>query len=393
MKPAEADSGEAAIADLRQAAAQGTPYRLVLLDFIMPSMDGYAVAEELRRDEEFGGLTIMMLTSAGQHGDAARCKELGIEAYLTKPVRRCDLLDGILSVLGVRVPAHGERPVVTRHLPEEARRRLRVLVAEDNVVNQELAVRMLEKAGHSVAIAGNGKEALEALASDDFDLVLMDVQMPEMDGFEATGQIRSARSFNSPIRNPSIPIIAMTAHAMAGDEEQCLAAGMDGYVSKPMRADALHEAIESCLNARQEFEAAGPPAPGDSAIDLEEALEGVDDDMELLQDLAKLFLGDCPARMAALREAINAADGEEIRCTAHALKGAASNFGAQAVVDAASRLEEIGRGGDLGAAEASMSTIQEHMESLKLELTALTDAKQGNRDRLAALARHDGQSP
>jgi len=185
-----------------------------------------------------------MLTSAGLRGDAARCRELGISAYLNKPVKRSDLLQAIRGALGSRVPAGQNLPVVTIHSLRENLKRLSILLVEDNRVNEALALRMLERRGHRVSVERNGRAALAALQQQTPDLVLMDVQMPEMDGFEATATIReSERNSGKHLR-----IIAMTAHAMAGDRERCLAAGMDGYVSKPIRADDLFFVIDQVFS-------------------------------------------------------------------------------------------------------------------------------------------------
>jgi len=250
-------------------------------------------------------------------------------------------------------------------------------VAEDNRVNQTLALRLLEKHGHTAVVVGNGREALAALHRNQFDLVLMDVQMPEMDGLEATRRVRNRQSSTpqSEIPNPSIPIIAMTAHAMKGDEERCLAVGMNGYVTKPIRADALFEAIESCLGDR-------PPVspPGRSVIDRDKALASVDGDTELLRELAGLFLGDCPTQMAAIGQAIATGDAAGLRSAAHALKGAACNFGAKAVTDAALKLEILGRDSQLAGAGAACSALEAEMEHLELDLTALAQGDGSDQD-------------
>jgi two-component system, sensor histidine kinase and response regulator len=187
----------------------------------------------------------MMLTSAGQRGDAARCRQLGVAAYLTKPVGQSELFDALVQVLGRgALEAQSSEPLVTRHSLREGRKRLRILLAEDNVVNQKLAVRLLEKRESTVLVASNGREAVAALEKESFDLVLMDLQMPGMDGFEATSAIREKETTSG----THIPIIAMTAHAMKGDRERCLAAGFDGYVSKPVRPQELFEAITALVS-------------------------------------------------------------------------------------------------------------------------------------------------
>jgi PAS domain S-box-containing protein len=241
MRPTAVEGGRAALQALQVAKSTGRPFPLVLLDGQMPEMDGFTLADFIRKDPELVGATIMMLTSAGHLGDAARCRELGISAYLVKPVRQGEMLQGICNVLNLS--SQKQVPLVTRHTLREARNRSRVLLAEDNKVNQTLAVRLLEKRGYVVSIAGNGREALAALEKEAFDIVLMDVQMPEMDGFEATSAIREKERF----AGRHIPIVAMTAHALKGDEERCLAAGMDAYISKPIRTNELFSTIEKVL--------------------------------------------------------------------------------------------------------------------------------------------------
>ena len=254
MKPVLAESGALALAALQQAEQSATPFALLLADVNMPQMDGFTMVERIRQHEDLRQTTIMMLTSVGQRGDAARCRELGIAAYLIKPIAQSQLLDAILNVLGTRAqPADEPRlNLITRHSLRENQRKLRILLAEDNAVNQKLASRLLEKRGHTVAVAGNGREALKVLEKQRFDLVLMDVSMPEMDGLEATRAIRAAEKTTG----AHLPIIAMTAHAMKGDRERCLDAGMDGYVSKPVQAQELFEAAETVLHT-DDFQGVG----------------------------------------------------------------------------------------------------------------------------------------
>jgi CheY-like chemotaxis protein len=242
MRPAAASGGEAALALLQQAKSAGVPFGLMIVDCHMPEMDGFMLVEEVRKSAELAGLTTVMLTSGGQRGDGQRCKELGIAAYLIKPILQSELLEALLRVLG-SCPDVKPVPLVTRHTLREGRRPLRVLLAEDNVVNQRLAVRLLEKQGHMVFVACDGVKALEALERDRFDVVLMDVQMPVMDGVEATAAIREKEKRTG----DHIPIVAMTAHAMAGDRQRFLGSGMDGYVSKPVRSQELFDAIETVL--------------------------------------------------------------------------------------------------------------------------------------------------
>jgi PAS domain S-box-containing protein len=248
MKPVMAASGEAGLDRLREAAARCQPFRLVLLDVMMPEMDGFEVARRIRQDPALAGANVLMLSSGDQVRDAALCRELGVARYLIKPVKQSDLLDAITRIVARGVPENqvarqGPAPTAARPKPL-AGRSLRVLLAEDNVVNQRLAVRLLEKMGHSAHVANNGKEAVEAVEQEAFDLVLMDLQMPEMGGLEATAALREREAVGGGTR---LPIIALTAHVMKGDRERCLEAGMDGYVSKPIRTQELRREIDLVL--------------------------------------------------------------------------------------------------------------------------------------------------
>jgi CheY-like chemotaxis protein len=214
----------------------------------MPKMDGFSLVERIRQRPELATATIMMLTSAGHRGDAERCKQLGVAAYLLKPIRQSELREAIAQVLGAREQT-GAIPLVTRYSLQDAREPmtvLRILVAEDNPVNQRLVIRLLEKRGHRVVLAVDGRQAIEALNQGSFDLVLMDVQMPEMDGLEATALIREKEKKTGKHQ----PIIALTAHAMTGDRDRCLAAGMDGYLTKPIWPQELDQILESYVNRR-----------------------------------------------------------------------------------------------------------------------------------------------
>jgi PAS domain S-box-containing protein len=250
MKPISVNGGAAALEQLSGARAAGDPYNLILTDMHMPDMDGFALVEQIRERPELATATIMMLTSAGHRGDAARCQELGVSAYLLKPIRQSELREAVARVLGAR-ERDGAIPLITRFSLQDAREPdayLNVLLAEDNLVNQRLVVRLLEKRGHRVVVAGTGLEALQALEKESFDLVLMDVQMPEMDGLEATAAIRE-REKSSGLHQP---VVALTAHAMKGDREKCLAVGMEGYLTKPIRPHELDQLLEIYVARRVE---------------------------------------------------------------------------------------------------------------------------------------------
>jgi CheY-like chemotaxis protein len=240
MEPFAADGGASAILALEAATLAGSRYPLVLLDAQMPEMDGFTLAERIRQASYGAGVTVLMLSSSGLRGDGERCRQVGIAAYLTKPFKQSELLDAILTALGTLPQSEPDPKLITRHSLRESGNSLRILVAEDNAVNQMLALRLLEKRGHKVRVAANGKLALEYLDQDLYDLVLMDVQMPEMGGFEATAAIREKEK----LTGAHIPIVAMTANAMKGDEEECIASGMDAYVSKPLNVASLFETIQ-----------------------------------------------------------------------------------------------------------------------------------------------------
>ncbi len=247
-QPTPVGDANECVNQLRLAAKAGDPFSLALIDVHMGEPDGFALAESIRKERELEGAKIVLLTSTGSRGDAARCRKLGVEAYLTKPVKPSELKRILLMALSAGAESQESTPLITRHSLREQQRSLRILLAEDNLVNQKLAVRILEKAGHTVEVADNGRLALEALEASVFDVILMDVQMPELGGLETTQAIRD----NERSTQEHIPIIAMTAHAMKGDRERCLDAGMDAYVTKPIKASQLLETIRSATGEDSE---------------------------------------------------------------------------------------------------------------------------------------------
>jgi CheY-like chemotaxis protein len=248
MKPTSVESGDEALRQLSFARDAGDLYGLILTDLHMPQMDGFGLVERIRQSPHFATATIMMLTSAGHRGDAARCWELGVAAYLLKPIRHDELREAVARALGAK-EHESVVPLITRfslHDGREPSACLSVLLVEDNAVNQRLVARLLEKRGHRVVVAANGREAIAALERDAFDLVFMDIQMPEMDGIDATAAIRKKEQLSGKYQ----AVIALTAHAMKGDQERCLAAGMDGYLSKPIRPQELDAILETYLARR-----------------------------------------------------------------------------------------------------------------------------------------------
>jgi two-component system, sensor histidine kinase and response regulator len=358
MKPAMADGGWTGLSAMERARDAGKPFPLVLLDAQMPDLDGFSVAERIKRDPTLAGATIMMLTSAGRRGDAARCRELGIAAYLHKPVKQQDLLQAILLALGPRPGNQQEVELITQHILRGQPQQLRILLAEDDLVSRELAQRLLRKSGHTVTAVQDGREvikALEASGSGAFDIILMDVQMPGMDGLAATAAIRKKEQETG----TRLPIIALTAHAMKGDRRRFLEAGMDGYVAKPIRAPELFNVIEEILPRakRRVYDAVLKENPS-PVIDWSQGLARVEGDRELFRELLGLFAQETPTLLGRIRQAVAQKDAQGIAQGVHTLKGSVSNFGAAQAVRAAVRLEQLSQANTLDDAEEAFNELE-----------------------------------
>jgi PAS domain S-box-containing protein len=370
MQPASASSGAEALGALEQAGQAGEPFALVLLDAMMPEMDGFELAERIRGRSDLAGATLMMLSSAGQGRHAARCREIGVAAYLTKPVQHSTLLDAIMTCLGAERAVQGQ-PAHAAPAPQ-VDRRLTILLAEDNAVNQRVALRFIERWGHEVVIVPNGKEALEAVKERTFDLVLMDVQMPEMGGFEATRAIRTREKHTG----GHVPIVAMTAHAMKGDKERCLEAGMDAYVSKPVQVEELAQAIGQVVIDSAKSAAVSSPGGASTAIDLPALMVRLRGDTRLLKELTDLFVAEHVKIQSSIDNAVARRDAAALQYAAHALKGAVGNFLANDAFLAAQQLEELARSGDLSEVDQARTRVEETVRQLKSALaTALIKAK------------------
>ena len=369
MKSTLACDGESALAALDAARAGGHPFQLILADMHMPKMDGFTLIERVEKDPNSKTPAIMMLTSGGHRNDAARCEDLGVAAYLLKPVRRVELREAIERVLGAATENRQEALITARTLEHrnDTPCALNILLAEDNEVNQKLATRLLEKRGHEVIVASNGLQALNALSLGSFDLVLMDVQMPEMDGIEATAALRATEEGTG----QHMPVIAMTALVMQGDRERCLAAGMDGYLTKPIRPRALDEVLEQYTARKRE---AGivheevltapdhtPRAPKQEWVDGRELLERIGGDREFLTELVSLFRVDCPKQLNRIETALKKMDPGEVLRGAHSLRGTLANLAARPAADLAAEIEHASKEGDLDRAKAAF-------QSLSLEL-------------------------
>ncbi|HYN15323.1 MAG TPA: response regulator [Terriglobales bacterium] len=350
------EDGPAAIHEMESARQTGKSYRVALIDACMPEMDGFQLAERMQHDPRLAGAVIMMLTSSGQRGDAARCRQLGIAAYLVKPIRNSELMQALLTVLGQ--PAGEAPPLVTRHSLREARTGLRILVAEDNPVNQALILRMLEKEGHRASLARNGREAVALVATGRFDAVFMDVQMPEMDGFAATAAIRQREQ----VLGGHLPIIAMTAYALKGDRERCLDAGMDGYIPKPVSIAAIQAELQK-LAAHP-----GSPASERPAWDYEQARARTAEDEVLLREIVRIFLGESPKLLERIEQALADRDGDGLERAAHSLKGQIRCLAAPEALNAAEKLEEKARLRDFPAAAAALSELDGAMARLNPQL-------------------------
>jgi CheY-like chemotaxis protein len=314
---------------------------------------------------------IMMLSSAGQRGDAARCRALGISAYLTKPIRQSDLLDAIIRVIG-RGPVKAEEiePLVTRHTLRESRPHLSILLVEDNEVNLKFAQRLLDRNGHTVFTATNGLQAVAALqesALGRFDLILMDVQMPEMDGLEAAGAIREWEK----VIGSHVPILAMTAIAMHGDRERCLQAGMDGYVAKPIQVEELFSEIDRLVPfARKKTGESTGPLKTMQRLGAKVAGSPADEEAKFMAELAELFFQNCPESLAHIHEAVDQQDGNALERAAHKLKGSVSHFTTRGAFEIAQLLVEKGRQNNFSGAEEAIRDLEDEIENLRHKLLA-----------------------
>jgi|SoiMethySBSTD1v2_1073268.scaffolds.fasta_scaffold18751_2 two-component system, sensor histidine kinase and response regulator len=372
LKPTLVASGQKALEVMHQAREAGNPFALALIDSQMPEMDGFTLAERIQKDRKLVDSAIILLTAPGQPRPATRLRQV---ACVAKPVKQSDLWDTIVSAFGTG--AHEE----SASLPDRRRsfrkgRSLRILLAEDNAVNQELAAAILRKQGHTVVIAVNGREALAALdhTSKRFDLILMDVQMPELGGLEATAIIREKEQETG----KHIPIVALTAHALQGDRERCLEAGMDAYLSKPIQPQQLRDLIEDVASTSFKRDRRDPDRSGAGhVLDGRALLAQVDGNVRLLGKLTRLFLADCPARVSHIRQAMVSRDPQALQQAAHALKGAMANFAARDAVEAALKLEMMGRRRDLAGVEEAYLSLKKEIKRLQRALAAVGGRKTG----------------
>ncbi len=397
LAPQVVGSASAAMAALREAARLRRPFPVVLLDDGLPDEDGFTLAARVQEEPPLADKILMMLTSGGGRGEQSRCEEMKLSGWVMKPIKQSDLFDAIVTALGH--PVMSQQAADKRWLePAPPHLRRMILLAEDNLINQRVAVGLLTRRGHQCAVALNGRIALEELARQSFDILLMDVQMPELDGLATAAEIRHQERTTG----RHLPIVALTANAMKGDREHCLAAGYDNYLDKPIRPEKLFAMIESLpldgppLSSLPQpdrspvsTQAAGPaaqqsPAAVEAAsevdalseaesagcVDWNVALADVQGDEALLAEIVNIFLEEHQEMLQQVRVGISMGDAVKVRISAHSLKGALLHFGAQTAVDAAKRLESMGRSLTLDEAPAVCKVLERELSQLQGELVA-----------------------
>jgi len=372
MNPAAVEGAAPALNLLRSAHDAGDPFRLVLIDALMPDVDGFILAQEIKGDARFAGVSLIMLTSAALPEVRQRACRTGFAACLSKPVKQSDLFDAILTTLGPPAKAKRQAKRVPRRRALGRPTAFQILVAEDNPTNQKLVVTLLEQQGHRVVLASDGRQALARAAEQVFDLILMDVQMPELSGLEAAAAIREREQGTG----RRVPIVALTAHAMTGDRERCLAAGMDGYVSKPLRPDELFAAIEAALSPPAERDAVRsvPPAdgPASQSPDADALLAAFGGNGKLLAEVIDLFLADTPRILDEARRALARHDAAALAASAHALKGSIGLFAQTGAYDAARRLESAARAGEQAGTDETFAELDGEVKQLSEDLQAVS---------------------
>ncbi len=374
MQPVLAANAAEAVRQVDDRAQSGGAFDLLLIDACMPGTDGFSLVEDLNQTHRANSKSdgdegkrsiIMMLNQGNRSGEIARCEKLGVDAYLMKPINQSELFDTFVAVLCGEALLAGAVPEDASSTVE-TRQGLRILLAEDSLYNQKLAQGVLAKRQHIVTVANNGREAIEAARKQPFDLILMDIQMPEVDGLEATREIRARE------RGPRVPIIAMTAQAMKGVREKCLAAGMDEYLVKPVRARDLYETIErvmkntTSVNASQDQRTQS----GRPQVDWSAAMKAVDGDQQLLREVIEAFLEECPRMVEECEQSIANSDAAVLRRAAHTIKGGLRTFGAEPAMEVAARLEELGRAGELQGSQEVLAALKQQLDQVLPELSA-----------------------
>jgi signal transduction histidine kinase/DNA-binding response OmpR family regulator len=384
----EASSGEEALRKMRQGIDDHRPFDLAILDMQMPGMDGETLGQKIKQDSDLKNTILVLMTSIGKRGDAKRLEKIGFVGYLTKPVKQSQLYDCLVTVSRLQNETALEQPmsIFTRHtICEKQQRTARILLAEDNITNQKVALSTLIKFGYSADVVKNGKEAVEALKKIPYDIVLMDCQMPGMDGYEATDKIRkwekklkdgsadcSDSNLESTAGSKRVPIIAMTAHALKGDRKKCLNAGMDDYIAKPIHPKKLCDVIEKWLNEPEgtvEAKIVHDSSPKDDIFDKNSFLDRLLGDEDLAKEIIKGFIEDSLRQIDIIKEALDNGKPDVIHRQAHSLKGAAANMSATALKELAYQIEILGETGDLVKAASLIPKLDEQFEVLKKRLT------------------------
>ena len=384
----EASSGEEALRKMRQGIDDHRPFDLAILDMQMPGMDGETLGQKIKQDSDLKNTILVLMTSIGKRGDAKRLEKIGFVGYLTKPVKQSQLYDCLVTVSRLQNETALEQPmsIFTRHtICEKQQRTARILLAEDNITNQKVALSTLIKFGYSADVVKNGKEAVEALKKIPYDIVLMDCQMPGMDGYEATDKIRkwekklkdgsadcSDSNLESTAGSKRVPIIAMTAHALKGDRKKCLNAGMDDYIAKPIHPKKLCDVIEKWLNEPEgtvEAKIVHESSPKDDIFDKNSFLDRLLGDEDLAKEIIKGFIEDSLRQIDIIKEALDNGKPDVIHRQAHSLKGAAANMSATALKELAYQIEILGETGDLVKAASLIPKLDEQFEVLKKRLT------------------------
>jgi CheY-like chemotaxis protein/HPt (histidine-containing phosphotransfer) domain-containing protein len=370
----EVAGGTEALNCLRHGVADDDPFEIAIIDMQMPEMDGATLGQKIKQDPKLKHTKLVMMTSLGKRGDARRFERIGFAAYLTKPVKQSQFYNclAMISCSQTEVSQDPSSAIVTRHsIAEFQKRRVRILLAEDNDINQKVALGILTNFGYRTDIVANGKDAVKAMENVRYDVVLMDCQMPEVDGYEATREIRSLRSN---VLDHNVPIIAMTAHAMKGDREKCLAAGMVDYISKPINPEKLLEMIEKWLTKDEKLqtdEVRGNVSPADNVFDSAGFFDRLMGDKDLAFEILDGFLANVPFTFRALKEALDSGDAKLVRQRAHSLKGASGNVGAVALEKIAYQVELAGKANDLTKAGALIAELKIQFENLRKTLSQI----------------------
>ncbi len=394
----EAFTGAQAMDKLRRARDMKDPFEIAIIDMLMPEIDGEQLGRQIKKDPRLESTVLIMVSSMGTRGDAARLKNIGFAAYLTKPIKQSQLYDCLAATVGMFKEKERSRDtaIITRYsLADDKKRRVRILLAEDDLTNQKVALNILKKFGYWADAVSNGQEVLGALEKHPYDIILMDIQMPVMDGYAATARIRrleleslrvkssEKNSGGAPApcfpyleKSKRIPIIAMTAHAMKGDRERCIAAGMDDYTPKPINPQELLEKIEKWTGAERNTSGSGTEngvpknvAQSDSKgethpLDFEKALERVMGDKDFLKMLLEGFIQELPDQIESIKAAIMAMDASLLTEQAHKIKGAAANLSACDISDAAKSLEQIGRSRNIDQADEILTVLVKESKRL-----------------------------